>query len=188
LRLEQLILLAVRALVVLLLILAMASVTKWAEDWWAGHLPEGSFVSTPGGRRTHRILVLDSSLSMGLKAGDTTCFEKARALATSTVDKSEDGDGLSVVLMASSPLRVVGGAAGPAEDKKKVRDVLDKARMPHGNSDLAGTLETVADLLRQSPRKFIDKEVYFLTDLQKTTWALPQPGQADRPAPAPPPQ
>src|SRR5262249_27929096 len=124
LRLEQLILLAVRALVVLLLILAMASVTKWAEDWWAGHLPEGSFISTPGGRRTHRILVLDGSLSMGLRgtrdsgSGDTTCFGKARALATSIVDKSEDGDGVSVVLMASSPLRVVGGAAGPAEDKK----------------------------------------------------------------------
>src|SRR2546423_10709954 len=34
LRLEQIILLAVRALVVLLLILAMASVTPWAEDLW----------------------------------------------------------------------------------------------------------------------------------------------------------
>src|SRR5262245_34859059 len=81
LRLEQLILLAVRAALVLLLILAMASVTDWAERLWARHLPEGSFLSSPGGRRTHRILVLDGSLSMGVKAGDATCFEKARKLA-----------------------------------------------------------------------------------------------------------
>src|SRR5215510_6768244 len=51
LRLEQLILLAMRCLVVLLVLLAMASVTRWAEDFWAKYLPEGSMLTTPGGRR-----------------------------------------------------------------------------------------------------------------------------------------
>jgi uncharacterized membrane protein len=177
LRIEQLVLLAVRALVVLLLILAMASVTDWAERLWARHLPAGTLISNPGGNRTHRILVLDGSLSMGLRAGDTNCFEKARALAARLVRESPRGDGFSVVLMASSPRRIVGGVAGPAEDPNKVVAELEAIRLPHGNSDLAGTLETVFDLLRQSPGKFVDKEVYFITDLQKTTWLLPQPGQ-----------
>src|SRR5581483_5592060 len=53
---------------------------------------------------------------------------------------------------------------------------LEGLRLPHGNSDLAGTFQTVRDLLLQSPRKFVDREVYFLTDLQKTTWALAKPG------------
>ena len=82
LRLEQLILLAVRALIVLLLILAMASVTPWAEELWKQNLPADAFRHTG---RTHRVLVLDGSLSMGLKADGTTCFEKARARALEIV-------------------------------------------------------------------------------------------------------
>jgi hypothetical protein len=180
LRLEQLLLLLVRAFLVLLLILAMASVTPWAEEFWAAHLPEGGLLSTPGGRRTHRILVLDGSFSMGLKVGDTTCFEKARAIAERLVQESKDngrGDGFSVVLMAAPPRTIVGGDTGPAEKLESVLDEIQKLRLPHGNSDLARTLDRVASLLKSSPGKFVEKEVYFLTDLQKTTWVLPQPAQ-----------
>src|SRR5439155_1386285 len=70
-----------------------------------------------------------------------------------------------------------GGTAGPAEDAARITAELESLRMTHGNSDLAGTLETVFDLLKQSPGKFVEKEVYFLTDLQKTSWELPQPAQ-----------
>jgi len=34
-----------------------------------------------GGQRTHKSIVLDGSFSRGLRVGDTTCVEKARALA-----------------------------------------------------------------------------------------------------------
>src|SRR5436190_19289832 len=78
LRIEQLVLLLMRVFVVLLVILAMASVSQWAEDLWAKTLPEGSLLGSPGGKRTHRIIVLDGSLSMGLNDGDVTCWEKAR--------------------------------------------------------------------------------------------------------------
>ena len=180
LRLEQLLLLAVRALIVLLVILAMASVTGWAEDFWNKALGSAGSHAGRGGRRTHRILVLDGSLSMGLKAGESTCFEKARELAARIVQDSAPGDGFSVVLMASSPRRIVGGPSGPSENARKVLAEIENLRLPHGNSDLAGTLESVFDLLKQSPGKFPEKEVYFLTDLQKTSWVLPQPGQVAR--------
>src|SRR5262245_53201536 len=179
LRLEQLLLLAVRILVVLLVLLAMASVTPWAEEFWAATLPDGTLVSTPGGRRTHRILVLDGSFSMGLKVGDKTCFEKARAVAERLVQESKDngrGDGYSVVLMAAPPRTIVGGDAGPAEKLDSVLSELQGLRLPHGNSDLARTLDRVASLLKASPGKFVEKEVYFLTDMQKTSWVLPRPG------------
>lgn len=178
LRIEQLILLLLRIFIVLLVVLAMASVAKWAEDLWAKTLPEGS-LSGGSGKRTHRILVLDGSLSMGLRNGDTTCFEKARELATRIVQESPRGDGVSIVLMASSPRRVLGGTNGPAEDTARVVKELETLRLPHGNSDLAGTLETVRDLLgdKLSPAKFTSREVYFLTDLQKSTWAIPDPGK-----------
>src|SRR5262245_3230765 len=177
LRLEQIILLIVRSAIVVLLLLAMASVTDWAEKFWAKALPDGAIITSPGGARTHRILVLDGSLSMGVKDGETTTFEKARQLARKIIQESPRGDGFSLVLMASSPRRLAGGVGGPSEESGRVLAELDQLRLPHGNSDLAGTLETVADLLKQSPGKFTQKEVYFLSDLQRGSWVLPTPGQ-----------
>src|SRR5215470_5489312 len=81
-RLEQLILLAVRALLVLLIVLAMASVMPWAENVWAYFWPEGAgFITTRTGR-THKIIVLDASMSMNLVGSSgKTAFERARSLA-----------------------------------------------------------------------------------------------------------
>src|SRR5437588_6933324 len=55
LRLEQLILLGVRTLLVLLLVLAMASVMPWAEDWWHRIFPENAAWASSGSLRTHKI-------------------------------------------------------------------------------------------------------------------------------------
>jgi hypothetical protein len=171
-RLEQLILLAVRCLVVLLLVLAMASVTPWAEATWHWMFPEGTAPALGGTTRTHKILVIDGSFSMALKVGDTTCFEKARALAGQIVRDSPGGDAFSVVLMAAPPRRVV---SEPSEDARKVGAEIEAVRQPHGNADLVATFNAVESLLRASPGKFIDREVYFLTDMQKSTWIARQP-------------
>src|SRR5262245_37555571 len=72
LRIEQLVLLAVRSLLVLLLILAMASVMPWAETVWRALFPESvALAGANATQRTHKILVLDGSFSMAVKAGDT---------------------------------------------------------------------------------------------------------------------
>jgi len=146
-RLEQLLLLAVRCLMVLLLVLAMASVTPWAEAVWHWMNPEGGKGVAAGGRRTHKILVLDGSFSMGLKNGDANCFERARALAAELVRDSSGGDGFSVVLMASPPRRVV---PEPSEDARKVIAEIENLHLTHGNADLAATLNTVESLVRAS--------------------------------------
>jgi hypothetical protein len=167
LRLEQLILLAVRTLVVLLLVAAMASVMPWAEDLWRRWFPDSVALAAPGSLRTHKIIVLDGSMSMGLKLGDVDCFGKAKAVAAQMVRASSSGDAFSVVLMAAPPRRVVPGAA---EDAHKVATEIEALRLPHGNADLAATLNTVEDLVKQSPGKFDEREVYFFTDLQQFTW------------------
>jgi hypothetical protein len=182
-RIEQLILLAVRVLVVCLLVLAMAAVRENGTDWtwWQYFFPSSATAqAASASRRTHKVLVLDGSFSMGLKVpdgeGNTTCFERARALALEVVEKSEksgSADGFSVVLMASPPKRVVPGLTDV--DVKKVKSEIKSVRLPHGNADLAATLNTVESLLRESPAKFHDREVYFLTDLQRSTWVSPQP-------------
>jgi hypothetical protein len=180
-RLEQLVLLAVRCLAVLLLVAALASVTPWAEAVWHWANPEGGVAVAAGGARRHKILVLDGSFSMGQRpgrrgdgdaAGHETCFDRARALAARLVRESPGGDGFSVVLMAAPPRRVV---PEPSEDARKVAAEVEALRLPHGNADLAATLNTVENLLQSSPGKFGDREVYFLTDLQQSTWVARQP-------------
>jgi hypothetical protein len=173
-RLEQLILLAVRCLIILLLVLAMASVTGWAEAAWRRLFPESlSFLPATNGRRTHKIVVVDGSFSMAAKVGDSTAFERARAMAKKVVGDSPRGDGFSVVLMSAPPRRIV---PEPAEDAGRVAKEIDGLRLPHGNADVVATLNTVENLLRTSPDKFEEREVYFLTDVQKSTWLLRQPG------------
>jgi hypothetical protein len=151
----------------------MASVTPWAEAVWHWMNPEGGTGLMATGLRTHKILVIDGSLSMAFKQGDVSCFDKAKALASQFVRESIGGDGFSLVLMAAPPRRVV---PEPSEDARKVAAEIETLRPTHGNADLAATLSTVESLLQASPGKFLDKEVYFFTDLQQSTWIARQPG------------
>ncbi len=174
-RIEQILLLIVRCLLVLLLLLAMCSVTGWAEKFWHLFAP-GGLAATGGTARTHKIIVVDGSLGMGLKVGDKDGFEKAKAAARQIVKESNGEDGFSVVLMAEPPRMIVPGPTDaaepgwPSDNADSVLKSLDAMRPTHGNADLAATLNTVEDLLKASPRKYAEKEVYFLSNLQRATW------------------
>lgn len=166
-RLEQFILLAVRTTLMLLLVLAMVSAMPWAEALWQRFFPASAALASVSSQRTHKILVLDASLSMALKRGDKTCFELAKDRAGELIELSPSGDGFSVVLLSAPPQRIVGETA---EDPRRVADEVRGLRVTHGNADLAATLNTVEDILRRSPAKFEAREVVFLTDLQRATW------------------
>jgi hypothetical protein len=173
-RLEQLILLAVRCALVLLLVLAMASVMPAAERLWHWLFPDSVAFAALGTHRTHKIIVLDGSFSMGTKVGEKDFFDSAKETAVRIVEKdSSRGDGFSVVLMSAPPKPIV---SEPSENKDKVIKAIKDLRLPHGNADLVATLNTVESLLRASPGKYENREIYFLTDLQKSTWISKQPG------------
>src|SRR5262249_46118002 len=181
-RLEQLLLLLTRCAIVLLVVLAMASITPWAEAIWANLWPDGVKGGLHRSSRLHKILVIDGSLSMAAKAeGGKTCFERARELALEIVRDSAPGDGLSVVVMKDVPTWVV---AEPAMEPKKVAREIEQLRQAHGNANVPATLNLVAAKLAESGKRFDAREVYFLTDLQRSTWLGaqaqgPQPGKAD---------
>src|SRR5260370_33505403 len=103
-RLEQLILLAVRVLMVVLLALAMASVYGWANGpggLWSWLFPDTFVRAAAGSQRTHKILVLDGSFSMAHKNGDSDAFERARHASMQIIDDSPGGDGISVVHLST---------------------------------------------------------------------------------------
>ena len=102
LRLEHWLLLAVRCLFLVLLVAAMAGITPWAEALWQRLLPGGAVAGPAVTGRTHKVIVLDGSLSLTLRGDDgTTVFDKAKALAANLVRSSASGDGFSVVLLAA---------------------------------------------------------------------------------------
>src|SRR3954467_10091364 len=117
LKLEQWLLLAVRTLLVLLVALAMAAVMPWFEPVWQKLFP-GDALAAPSQGRTHRIIVLDGSFTMAARRPDGLCrFHRAKAQANASLEKSNPGDGYSLILLGS-PAQVI--VPGPADDRDKV--------------------------------------------------------------------
>ena len=106
LRFEQWLLLLIRTLIVVLVVLAVAE----------PYLQQGILAFTPGGARTHRVLVIDGSYSMAYRPTDKSRFEQAKDVARQIVHESPRGDGFSLVLMSDPPRAVVGTPALEPEE------------------------------------------------------------------------
>ena len=169
-RVEQLLLLLVRMSLVALIVLAMAAVMPWLEPVWA-YVPNwGGWFGDPvtvRDQRVHHLIVLDASLSMNLKDGDKTLFERARKLAMQRIESSQAGDGFSVLMLKDNPSWLVGK---PAQDRGKVRQELETVRAGHGNASVPAALNMIVSKLSEASSRFPAQVVYFLTDLQKSSW------------------
>ncbi len=165
LRIEQWILLAIRTLLIILLILAMVSALHWMEPVWARLFPSGVAGGPARVGRTHRIIVLDGSYSMARRHADGTSFDRATVLAKQIVQNGNPGDGFSLVLLSAPAKNIV---PGPSDNTANVVREIDGLRLPHGNSDLAGGLAAVEKMIGQPLGRYQQREVYILTDLQRT--------------------
>jgi von Willebrand factor type A domain/Aerotolerance regulator N-terminal len=157
-RIEQWLLLAVRTLVIVLAVLAMAK--PFLESLGA--------VPVLAGRRTHRVLVLDGSLSMGYASGDDTRFGRAKALAARLVKDARRGDAISVVVMGDPPKVVIGD---PSPNHGEVLKEIEEITLPHGGTDLVASFNAIDRVLEVS--SIDQKEVVILTDLQAASWRNP---------------
>jgi hypothetical protein len=160
-RIEQWLLLAVRTLVILLVVLAMAK--PFLE----------AFGMVIAGRPVHRVLVLDASLSMGYTSAGTSRFDQAKALAAQLVQSSRRGDSISIVLMGRPPRVII---RDPSHNLKEVEREIGELAITHGGTDLTATFRKVDEVLEAS--SIAQKEVIFLTDLQATSWR-PGGGELD---------
>ena len=178
LKLEQWLLLATRVLLGLLVVLAMAAVSPWAERLWQRVFPGTALTITNQGR-THRIIVLDDSYTMTARREDErTRFDHARDAAREIIANASPGDSFSL-LHLTSPVQPL--VPGPAEDREKILRELDAIPATHGAADVAGGLKYVADLVAKPLGKFARRDVYFLTDARRTGWPMPA-GDAAKPA------
>lgn len=169
LRLEQLLLLVLRTLLIVLVVLAVIRVP----------FLERSGLAFSRGGATHRVLVIDGSYSMAYRSGPQSLFDRAKDLAQRIVRESPQGDAFTLVLMAAPPRVVVGT---PAFEPAAMRDEIDNLELLHTGADLPATVAAVRRVVeragRENPRLAGHKvKVYFLTDLQRTTWS-PELGNA----------
>ena len=163
---EQWILLAIRTLLVVLIVLAVAE----------PYLERTGMAFTPGGH-THRVLVIDGSYSMAYKPTDKSRFDRAKELARQIVEESPEGDAFTLVLMSSPPRVIVGT---PALEPSEIVQEIDGLQLPHTTADLPATVALVLPLVRSVQRenpRLARHEVCFLIDLQRVTWA-PQLSEA----------
>jgi hypothetical protein len=154
-KIEQWLLLAIRTLVILLVVTAMAK--PFLESL-------GAIPLLPG-QRTHWVIVLDGSMSMDYATAETTRFEQAKTVATQLVKATRQGDAMSVVLMADPPRSIIGA---PAFNRDAVLKEIAEISLPHGGTNLRATFDKVNEVLDASP--IPRKEVVFLTDLQTASW------------------
>jgi hypothetical protein len=157
---EQWLLLLLRTLLVVLVVLAVA------EPYW-----ENAALPFARGGRTHRVLVLDASYSMAYRPTDKTRFERAKELAGQIVDESSPGDGFSLVLMAARPRVVI---AAPSFEPSQIHEEIEGLELTHAGADLPATIGKVQEVLdksRQESPRLLRHEVYFLTDMQRASWA-----------------
>jgi hypothetical protein len=158
-RIEQWLLLLIRTGVIILLVTAVAE----------PHLERTRASLGPNGN-THRVLVIDSSYSMGFKSSGSSRFEQAKQWASQIVEQSPRGDGFTLIQMANPPRIIV---ATPGVEKDPIRQEIQGLELLHTGADLATTLGEVHRILdsarRDSPR-LTRQEVYFFSDLQRGTW------------------
>jgi hypothetical protein len=161
-RLEQLLLLLVRASILALLGIALAN-----PVWSLWRTPPALGVTTGD---THVVLVIDGSYSMDYRDGDVTRFDRARTRASELVRDSLQGDGFSLILLATPASVVVGD---PVFDREDVVNEIADLRRTDGGAELSSALaeiDRVLDRGAQREPRLRERRVYFFTDLGRTTW------------------
>ncbi len=157
-QLQQWLLLALRTLI--LLLVAVAAAKPFLSDLgWIG-----------GGTRVHRVLVIDTSLSMSAVEREDSRFARAIALATEMIDASRPGESFSLVTLADPPqVRL----SGPVADKSRVKAELAQLETNFGTAELPATLALVSQVIADADQRsepFDRHEVVCLSDLGKNTW------------------
>lgn len=159
-RLEQLVLLALRVFLLCLLAVALAE-PRFADLGFA----------LQADAPTHKIIVIDSTFSMDYRQGNRSRFQEAKEVAREIVEHSSQGDAFNLVRIADSAPQVI--VSTPSFRGENIIEEISLLELPHGRGDLVVTLEQIAGLLepaRGVPRL---KQVYFISDFQRAGW-LPE--------------
>ena len=154
-RVEQFVLLAIRTLIILLVVLAMAK--PFLE---AAGIPLIADTTA-----THNVLIFDNSMSMHYAPTDRSRWDRAKGIAQAILDDCQQGDLASVVVMGSPTVALVGDASPYL---LAVSEEIDGIKPQDGVANIATAVDKVAEVLVASPAA--RKQVFLITDMQRSCW------------------
>jgi len=153
LRIEDLLLLILRCLLLALLALALARPAFRAAGMGFG-----------GGTRTV-VIALDNSYSMGLTDGGSSRFDNGRTAAEQIVDALPLGSSVALLLFSDVARPVI---AEPATDLNLVRKMIWESTLTDRGSNVHPALRQALDILK---RHNADRgQIFLITDAQANAW------------------
>ena len=170
LRLRQILLLALRCLLIAGVALALSRPSLE---------PRGAQAAVARGPQA-TALVIDASLSMRYRRGSQTLFVRARSEALAALDRLGPDEPATVALCAGNPTPL----PAPTFDRVSIRRVLEDAKPTYLGSDLTGCLAAAARALGESPVP--GKRIVAFTDLAAHSLRLDAPPPLVPPPPGAP--
>lgn len=153
LRVEDLLLLLIRCLLVILLVLAFSRPV----------LNPGGADASVGTRAA--VLILDQSASMGQSDGARTRMDLAKTAAGDYLDKLGPGS-QATLFLATTRIRQTSGPING--DFSGIRQLLDQAKPTGGGNDFPAVLRQAVESLR--PLAAAGREIVLFTDNQASAW------------------
>jgi hypothetical protein len=153
-QIEDLILLALRCLILALLALALSRPAM-----------KSSSTDLFGQTKVTAVLLIDNSLSMGASDGAETRFDKARKAAEQALDALPAGSSTAILLASDIAQGLI---PEPTFDLNLARKTIREARLSDRASDLAPAVQKAVETLQG--RAALRKEIYLVTDGQAAGW------------------
>ncbi len=154
-KIENIFLLLLRCLIFALIILAAARpvVSTDATRLFGGNVP-----------RTIA-LVIDQSLSMNYRSGESTRLERAKTQAQAVIDDLKPGDEVAVIAIGDRPRLVI---AEPTVDHAVARQAIDAIQPTEARTDLGVGLREARKAVGKAMRGM--KQIFLFTDGQQGGW------------------
>jgi hypothetical protein len=154
LKLEELILLAMRCAILILLAATLAR--PYFTGSFLGMRAEGNF---------HAIVAIDSTYSMEAQVGHQKFFDRAREVAGQIIGTLKRGDKLSIVTASRHAATL---HADPTVRFEEAVAELNELKVSHFGGALVDSLETIRTLVTRS--KPLKSHIYVITDNQARFW------------------
>lgn len=152
----------------LLLLLRMAAMVLLGMAVARPFFPASRFVPIQA-TRSHRVILLDDSLSM--RATDRQGrrrFDRAKLAVEKLLHSFPETDAISLVTLSAPAEAVIRHASF---DHRFVRERLDAADATQSSTDIEGGLALAHEILKNSPAAPENRSVYLLTDFTGADWA-----------------
>ena len=153
-RIEDMILLVLRCLLLALLAVALARPALISDA-----------ASVFGQSKVTGVIILDNSRSMGMSDGVDTRFARAKKAAEQALDAMPAGSATAVFLASDVVNKVI---PEPTFDLNLARKALREAALTDRSSDIFPAIQAAHDALRD--RLAIRREIFLVTDGQAAGW------------------